>query len=90
MSNAFVCIMGVGTVFFGLICLIFITSIVSAICKVIEKPQAQAKSAAAPAAPAIDAPIENKQEIVAAVCAAIAEDLGTDASNIRVTSFKKL
>ena len=90
MSNAFVCIMGIGTVFFGLICLVFITMILSAICKMFEKPQAEKKIAAAPSAPALDAPIENKQEIVAAVCAAIAEDLGTDASNIRVTSFKKL
>ena len=90
MSNAFVCIMGIGTVFFGLICLIFITMILSAICKVIVKPQEQAKPSAPSDASAASAPIENKQEIVAAVCAAIAEDLGTDASNIRVTSFKKL
>ena len=88
MSNAFVCIMGIGTVFFGLICLVFITMIVSAVCKMFEKPQKNA--AKAPSLPAINAPIENKQELVAAVCAAIAEDLGTDASNIRVTSFKKL
>ena len=88
MSNAFVCIMGIGTVFFGLICLVFITMIVSAVCKMIEKPQDTAVKA--PAVPAISAPIENKQEIVAAVCAAIAEDLGTDVNNIRVTSFKKL
>ena len=36
------------------------------------------------------APIANKQELVAAICAAIAEDLGTEASNIRVVSFKKI
>jgi len=88
MSNAFVCIMGIGTVFFGLICLVFITMIVSAVCKMIGKPQNDVVKA--PSVPAIGAPIENKQEILAAVCAAIAEDLGTDASNIRVTSFKKL
>lgn len=34
--------------------------------------------------------IENKQEILAAVCAAIAEENGTDISAIRVLSFKKL
>lgn len=90
MSNTFVCIMGIGTVFFGLICLIFITMIVSAICKKTVKSQPQANASAPKAALAPAAPIENKQEIVAAVCAAIAEDLGTDASNIRVTSFKKL
>ena len=90
MSNAFVCIMGIGTVFFGLICLIFITMIVSAVCKAVVKPQTQTKNTTSFATPELDAPIENKQEIVAAVCTAIAEDLGTDVSNIRVTSFKKL
>ena len=34
--------------------------------------------------------IENKQELLAAVCAAIAEENGTDISAIRVLSFKKL
>ena len=34
--------------------------------------------------------IENKQEILAAVCAAIAEENGTDISAIRVLSFKKI
>ena len=34
--------------------------------------------------------IENRQEIIAAVSAVIAEELGTDVSAIRVLSFKKL
>ena len=34
--------------------------------------------------------IENKQEIIAAVCADVAEENGTDISAIRVVSFKKI
>ncbi len=34
--------------------------------------------------------IENRQEVLAAVCAAIAEENGTDISAIRVISFKKV
>ncbi|MBE6717929.1 MAG: hypothetical protein E7574_01565 [Ruminococcaceae bacterium] len=34
--------------------------------------------------------IENKQEIIAAVCAAVAEENGTNISAIRVISFRKL
>jgi len=90
MDKAFVCIMGIGTVFFGLICLIFITMIVSAVVKMLAKPQPAEAPAKAVPAPKADAPIENKQEIIAATCAVIAEELGTDASNIRVVSFKKL
>ena len=47
---------------------------------------------AAPAiAPAASAqPIENRQEIIAAVSAALAEEMGTDISAIRIHSFKKI
>ena len=89
MSNLFVCVMGIGTVFFGLICLILLTSVMGYVCKNIEKNKpAQATAPAnAPAAAPADA---NKQEIIAGVCAVIAEELGTDVSNIRVTSFKRV
>ena len=45
------------------------------------------------AAPAVAAPvqtIENRQQIIAAVSAAVAEELGTDVSAIRILSFKKI
>lgn len=77
--------MGIGTVFFGLICLILLTSVMGYVCKNIEKNKPA--QATAPANAPADA---NKQEIIAASCAVIAEELGTDASNIKVTSFKKL
>ena len=54
MSNGFVCAMGIGTVFIGLICLVFITCIMSAVCRKFQKPQtavnAPAANNAAPAA----------------------------------------
>ncbi|MBQ1231570.1 MAG: OadG family protein [Clostridia bacterium] len=81
----FVCAMGIGTVFVGLICLIIICSVIGAFCRIGTK-----KKEVAPVAPAAPAVIENKQEILAAVSAAIAEELGTDVSAIRITSFKKL
>ena len=91
MSNAFVCIMGIGTVFFGLICLVFITMLVSAIAKIVgKKEEANAPKVPAAASGSASETIENKEELIAAVCAAIAEDIGTDANNIRVLSFKKL
>ena len=91
MSNAFVCIMGIGTVFFGLICLVFITMLVSAIAKIGgNKKEANAPKVPAAVSGSASEAIENKEELIAAVCAAIAEDIGTDANNIRVLSFKKL
>ena len=35
-------------------------------------------------------PIENRQEIIAAVSAVIAEELGTDINALRIISFKKI
>ncbi len=86
-SSVFVCLMGMGTVFFGLICLIVLTTIMGRICG----RGKQAAPAAAASAPAITAaPQVNQQELVAAVSAAIAEELGTDITGIRILSMKKL
>ena len=89
-SNLFVCALGIGTVFLGLVCLIVLCKIIGLFCNKQSKPaQTQAVQKSAPATVAA-APIENKQEIIAAVSAAIAEELGTDVSAIKITSFKKL
>ncbi len=86
MSNLFICIVGISTVFIGLICIIGLCKLMSIICSYL--PQAK-KETPASAKSSNPAPIANKQEIIAAVCAAIAEENGTDVENIRVVSFKK-
>ena len=89
MSNLFIVGMGVGTVFLGLVCIVLLCLIMSAICRVAErKPDTSAATAAAPVA--AEKPIENRQEIIAAVSAALAEEMGTDISAIRIHSFKKI
>lgn len=84
-SSVFVCLMGMGTVFFGLICLIVLTTILGRVCGHGQQP-----APAAPAVPAAAAPEPNQQELVAAVSAALAEELGTDITGIRILSMKKL
>ena len=87
---AFVCAMGIITVFVGLICLIFVCKLLGMLVKGnSEQPQAQAAPIVAPA-PVCEQPIENKQELLAAISAAVAEELGTDINGIRILSFKKL
>lgn len=91
MSNLFVVGMGVGTVFLGLVCIVLLCIIMSAICRAFErKPNAPAVAPASGQAAKPIKPIENRQEIIAAVSAAVAEELGTDISAIRIHSFKKL
>ncbi len=87
MPNWFSVCMGLGTVFIGLISIIFICLLIGVFCK----PKAKKKEVpqAVAVAPA-KAEIENRQEIIAAVTAVAAEEMGKDISAIRVLSFKKL
>lgn len=87
-SSLFVCLMGMGTVFFGLICLIILTAIMGKIVGGRAAPAAAPAATVPTAAPAAAEP--NRQELVAAVSAAIAEELGTDITGIRIVSMKKL
>jgi sodium pump decarboxylase gamma subunit len=86
-SGVFVLVMGLGTVFVGLICIIIICKIMSALVRLFQKDSPKESPKAAGRAPER---IPNRQELIAAVSAAIAEDLGTSVSNIRIHSFKKL
>lgn len=90
-SPFFICLMGIGTVFVGLICLILVCKLLGVFCGSFRN-QTQTEPAAAiiPAVSAADQPIENRQELLAAISAAVAEELGTDVNGIRITSFKKL
>ncbi len=90
-SPLFVTLMGIGTVFFGLVCIIVLTTIMGAVLKSNAKPApapAAAPKAAAPAAPAVNTAKE--QEILAAVIAAVTEDLGPSASRMQITGINKI
>ena len=90
MSNTlFVCLMGIGTVFVGLICIIIVCTVVSSIIRLTEKKSAD-NSASLPALATQNEEIPDRQRLIAAVSAALAEELGTDVSALRILSFKKL
>ena len=89
-SAAFVVLLGLGTVFVGLILLVFLTLLMGRIMTAVDK-----SDAAAPA-PAVSAPTPaqmsagDADQLAAAVAAAIAEDLGTDITGIRIVSMKRI
>ena len=85
-SNLFVCLMGLCTVFIGLICIIALVTVMSAVVRKTEKKPVPASSPVSAAQPAS----EVTPELVAAVSAAIAEELGSDISAIRIVSIKKI
>lgn len=87
-SNLFVVLMGIGTVFFGLICIILLSSAMSKLMMGLSRNEAA--PAAAAAAPAAQTAAPDRQAMIAAISTAIAEELGTAASGIRILSVKKI
>ena len=84
--------MGLITVFVVLICLIIIIKIMGAIMAGVSKPAPAPAAAPAVAASTVanSAPQPNKQQLVAAVSAAIAEDMGGSVDHIKIHSIRKL
>ena len=85
--NWFAVVMGIGTVFAGLIAIIVICLITGAFAGTAkkEKTKPAVKNAVKPGEdPRV------RQELIAAVCAACAEDMGTEAEKLRVVSFRKI
>lgn len=83
--------LGLGMVFFGLICIIVLCYLLGAVIRYFEglKPAAPAPAAKA-AASAQGESIAKNGALIAAISAAIAEDMGKDVSAIRIKSIKKL
>ena len=96
-SNLFVCLMGICTVFIGLICIILLVSIMSGIIRKTSKDgkndDVPARAVSANATTVSASPASGGEvtaPLVAAVAAAIAQDMGTDANGLRILSFKKV
>ncbi len=89
LPNWFVCVIGMSIVFLGLLGLVLICQLLGTL--VAASPKKETAVPAAPAAPAAQtAEIPNKQEFIAAVSAAIAEEMGEDVSAIRITSVRRI
>ena len=86
MSLAYVILLGLGTVFVGLICLIFLIKLLSLIVAKAQKKE----TAAAPVKAAANTPEPNRQELVAACSAAIASVMGVGVQGLRILAIKKL
>ena len=76
---------GLGTVFIGLICLVAICKLIGLVCSKLPDGKAE-KTKAVPE----ETEIPNRQEFIAAVSAAIAEELGEDVRAIRITSVRRI
>lgn len=89
--------LALGMLFLNLVCLIIICCLLNAIIKRLDgdktedtAPVEEAVTETSVATAPVYAPIENKQELIAAISCVIAEELGTDVSAIRIKSIKRV
>lgn len=95
---ALVCLIGIAVVFIGLAIIIGLVELMNLVTTKLEKKskvESNKKTEEAPRPHArkqenVSLEIENRDEIVAAICAAVAEEEGTDISAIRVVSLKRV
>ena len=92
-----VVVLGVGIVFLGLICIIILCTITGKIIPALENMSKKEAETPAPAVASVAAPaaapaaaIPNRAELVAAISCALAEEMGTEVSAIRIVSLKKI
>ncbi len=91
-----VVVMGISTVFVCLVALIFIIKIYTSIIKAFVKTPEQKPTVATPqpavatASPTNVAPVANKNQLLAVIGAAIAEDLKTDVSRLKIHSISQI
>ncbi len=96
MNVGLVIAMGISIVFIGLVCIVLLCKIMSAVVAISEKsnpaaPSAEkAKPVQAPAPAAVSPDPGPRGEVVAAIAAVLAEELGEDVSAIRILSLKKV
>ena len=89
-SNLFVCLMGMGTTFVGLICIIFLTMLMGKVMQKLEKPEPpKAAPVPVPAAPAVPAD-GLTDEVKVAIMAAIAQEPGFHMANVTNVSIRKI
>ena len=90
MNSLGVCLMGIGIVFAGLLCIVGLCYLMSYLVGLTDKKKATENTNQPVVVNNAAEVIPNREEMVAAVSAVIAEDLGKDVSAIKIVSFKKI
>ncbi len=92
----FVIVMGMGTVFIGLVCIVILCKILGAVCSLLGSTSSDLKDTGAQKAATVSAQqnalpsFPNRQEVVAVIGAVIAEECGVDVEAIRIKSIKRI
>ena len=92
----FVILMGLSTVFIGLISIIILCKLLGAVSSIADAKNSKlqiAEHTAVPNSTPATKPVQsciNRQEVIAAIGVAIAEEIGAPVEAIRITSIKKI
>lgn len=89
-TNLLVILLGIGTVFAGLICIVILCRLMSLFTMLASRKGKKSAASAAVGVPAAVAEIPNRQELVAVISAVLAEELGTDVSALRIHSLRQI
>lgn len=87
-SNLFVCLMGMGTTFVGLTCIIFLTMLLGKIMRATEKPEPP-KAAPVPVAPSVPAD-GLTDEVKIAIIAALQQEPGFDFGRVSAIEIRRI
>ena len=90
MTDWQVCLLGVGTVFVGLIIIILICKLLGMLIGKIDKDEKKTDAAIPSQTQTSSEEIPNREEFVAAISAALAEYMGEDVNSFRIVSIKKI
>ena len=88
-SNLFVCLMGMGTTFVGLTCIIFLTMLMGKIMQAVAKPEPPKAAPAVSAAPAVPAD-GLTAEVKIAILAALQQEPGFDLGRVGAIEIRKI
>jgi len=92
----FVIVMGMGTVFIGLVCIVLLCKILGAVCSLFDGKKTDSKEIATPELQTVSTQqspspaFPNRQEVIAAIGAAIAEECGVEVEAIRIKSIRRI
>ena len=96
-SNLFVCLMGMGTTFVGLICIIFLTMLMGKVMQKLEKPEppkAPVAEGPMPQGAATDAPAVPADGLTAevriAILAALQQEPGFDLARVSSINIRRI
>lgn len=93
MNIGLVCLLGMGIVFLGLICIVYLCKGMSAVVRLTEKtllPADESKGRPVKLATPAATDVRPEPAVVAAVSAAIAEELGESVSSFRILKIRKI